>query len=169
MRPQCVLAVIASVVCSAAAAPTEDHPESAFLGPFNITDAAETENSLLTLNKRDECGTNGPLFSKNSINNLMWDLQNNDPDGMQYVPHNNLVSWSNGDAQVCVKNTYAFENTHVKRWEVGWAIGYIRDMCCTASGNPQCEGGEALAHGDSGLPLVVYLRSKSRSCGANTN
>ncbi|GKT76917.1 hypothetical protein ColTof4_09340 [Colletotrichum tofieldiae] len=167
MRTQSFLTAIASVVYSTAAAPTEDHPESLAFGPFNITDGVETENSLLS--KRDDCGTLGALFSKNNINNLMWDLQNNNPDGMTYVPHNNFVSWSNGDAQVCVKNTYFTENTHVKRWEVGWAVGYIRDMCCTASGNSQCEGGQSLAHGDSGLPLVVYLRSTSRSCGAINN
>ncbi|KAL0943132.1 uncharacterized protein CTRU02_201018 [Colletotrichum truncatum] len=137
MRTQSFLTAIASVVYSAAAAPTEDHPGSLFSGPFNITDAAETGNSLLTLTKRDDCGTLGALFSKNSINNLMWDLQNNNPDEMTYVPHNNFVTWSNGDARVCVKNTYFTENTHVKRWEVGWAVGYIRDMCCNASGNSQ--------------------------------
>ncbi|GKT66842.1 hypothetical protein ColTof4_12967 [Colletotrichum tofieldiae] len=137
MHPQSLLVILASAICSVAAAPTDDHPESIWSGLYNITDAAAAEDSLLSLEKRDSCGAGNRLLSKSSINNLMWDLQNNNPDGMTYLGHGSGTSWVNGEARVCVDNTYLTENTHVKRWEIGWAVGYIRDMCCTASGNPQ--------------------------------
>ncbi|KAF6803180.1 hypothetical protein CSOJ01_11095 [Colletotrichum sojae] len=159
-----ILMTLAAAVCSVAAVPTGDSSEAVWAGVYNLTDTSIIEDSETPLKKRDECGAGNILVSKAGVNALISDLQNNNPDGLTYLPHGSGTNWARGDVRVCVDNTYVFENTHVKRWEVGWAMSYIRDMCCSTSGNPQCEGGRATAHGDSGLPIQVYFGSSSKPC-----
>ncbi|KAL0936105.1 uncharacterized protein CTRU02_208320 [Colletotrichum truncatum] len=133
MHPQALIIALFASALSTAAAPVEEseHPTSA-----NSTGSYEAIEQL-SLDKRDSCGTRGPLFDKQSISSLKWDLQNNNPNGKAYVPRQSWFSWSICNARVCIKNSYLTENTHIKRWEAGWAVGYIQDMCCYAGGNSQ--------------------------------
>lgn len=132
-----ILMTLAAAVCSVAAAPTTDDTETVWGGVYNLTDISAVEDLETSIEKRDSCGAGNILVSKSGVNDLIWDLQNNNPDGLTYLPHGGHTDWARGDVRVCVDNTYVFENTHVRRWEVGWAMSYIRDMCCSTSGNPQ--------------------------------
>jgi hypothetical protein len=118
------------------AAPTESAENRAvWLG---IHTANETEAAAADLEKRgDSCGGSRYLINKSDISALQRDLQNNNPNELKYLPKQSWTGWVYGSALVCVHNYYLFENTHVKRWEAGWAVGYISGRCCTAENNPQ--------------------------------
>lgn len=87
--------------------------------------------------KRDWCGVQGDLMTKTDIQWLQSSLQNTDPNALAYVPKRSYYSWTLGTARICIYNDYIFENTHIKRWEAGWAVGYITGRCCRTPGTPQ--------------------------------
>ncbi|EED11460.1 hypothetical protein TSTA_007500 [Talaromyces stipitatus ATCC 10500] len=114
------------------------------------------------LERRDYCGTL-TTFAESDAVALANSLQNaeNANGEMKYVPAHSYQEWDWGSARLCVWNDYIAENTHVSLWEAGWAAGYINNKCCKGS---ECTGGEATAHGDSGLRLRVVLKGTSESC-----
>ncbi|EXL65421.1 hypothetical protein FOPG_18353 [Fusarium oxysporum f. sp. conglutinans race 2 54008] len=125
--------------------------------PYNGTDIPEEAS---TLEKRG-CNSGANFKSSDAIA-LKNSLQNNNPDQLSYLPARTLLEWSLGEAKICVNNWYAFENTHIKRWEAGWVTGYIKDSCC--GGNSMCYGGDGTCHGDSGLSLKATLMHSARDC-----
>ncbi|KAL4886861.1 hypothetical protein BJY04DRAFT_212832 [Aspergillus karnatakaensis] len=86
-----------------------------------------------TLVRRDWCDTL-TKFSEADAVSLQQGLQSSNQ-GLTYIPSGSYVNWDLGSARACVWNDYFFENTHVSAWEVGWAVGYINDMCCAGGGS----------------------------------
>ncbi|KAF6804361.1 hypothetical protein CMUS01_14868 [Colletotrichum musicola] len=167
-----VSSIIAIALCSLAAhaLPTETPvltttleavQEGALLRPKpDVTPRSEViENPL---EKRANWCTSGSNYNQADADALQRDLQNNSPDSMSFVGAWSSVSWSWGTAKVCIANQYLADNTHIKRWEAGWAMGYIKDMCC--SGKSSCSGGNCSGHGDSGLSLEIRVQNSAKSC-----
>ncbi|KAF4333897.1 hypothetical protein FBEOM_12291 [Fusarium beomiforme] len=98
--------------------------------PINGTDTLEEKPNL----EKRGCNS-GANFKASDAVKLQNSLQNQNPDQLVNLPARTLMEWSLGEAKICVNNWYAFENTHIKRWEAGWVTGYIRDTCC--GGNSQ--------------------------------
>ena len=86
--------------------------------------------------KREYCGT-GVLYNRADAVRMANNLQTINPNGLRYLAHRMSTSWTDNTARVCIYNYYLTENTHIKEWEVGWAMKYIMNMCCTAASNPQ--------------------------------
>ncbi|KAK3328798.1 hypothetical protein B0H66DRAFT_539363 [Apodospora peruviana] len=118
---------------------------------------------LPKLAARDGCNS-GNIFNVNHAVSLANDLQNNSPDQMTEANHRSWHSWTWGEARICIYNNYVFENTHVKRWEVGWVTKYIYNQCCNPGGNQNCAGGDATCHGDSGLSVHAVLQNSAYGC-----
>jgi len=84
--------------------------------------------------KRDNCGIGGSGIQPADIYSMVGDLQYNDPDSLRYVAHGNWIAWTVGSATICLFNDYLTENTHVSRWESGWAASFIQNECgCTSN------------------------------------
>ncbi|RFU72002.1 hypothetical protein TARUN_10259 [Trichoderma arundinaceum] len=145
----------------AATSPRDVLQEASY--PITQVHAREDAGPALDLDKRDQCQLVEKWFDSDDGRALQKSLQTNNPDEMTYLPHGYIHEWWLGGARVCVYNHYWFENTHVKRWEVGWAVGYILDKCCNQA-NIQCHGGANTAHGDSGLNLDVRLKTTAYGC-----
>ena len=96
---------------------------------YNETDPAPVASG--PVEKRDFCGY-GTDFNNADMNSLANWLQNTDPWSQTYLPHQSVAWWKWGTAMICVRNLYLFEDTHIPRWEAGWAVKYIRDNlgCC---------------------------------------
>jgi hypothetical protein len=111
-----------------------------------VFDGVQHQNESLVvddaLQKRDGChGANSQLIQKSDVVALANDLQNTgNPWELTFLPSRSSATWSLGTARVCVYNKYIINdpstNTHVSRWEAGWAVGYINGQCCTAANNP---------------------------------
>ncbi|KAM7209715.1 hypothetical protein V8F20_000118 [Naviculisporaceae sp. PSN 640] len=143
----------------------------------NLADLADLPNMNSTssdlplphphVEKRDTwnwCALPGwPTFAKSDANYLGNWLQNNNPWSMKQLNHGARDQWTYGSVRLCVKNEYLTENTHVSRWEEGWAVKYIMGKCCSGGGST-CGGGACLAHGDSGLNLAVQLKPVNQGC-----
>lgn len=86
---------------------------------------------------QDNCNTHTGYIIKSDIVALSASPQNTNAWTTAYLPSLTYASWSVGTAKICVRNAYWFENTHVTRWEAGWATGYIYDQCCKATDNAQ--------------------------------
>jgi hypothetical protein len=98
--------------------------------------AFATPKPAVSLTKRayDDCrsrGGNNDIYVSADARSFSNNLQNLNPNTMHYMPHGNCLTWAFGSAEICVKNTYLFENTHVSEWELGWAISHIQDHCCS--------------------------------------
>ncbi|KAK4158686.1 hypothetical protein QBC43DRAFT_294811 [Cladorrhinum sp. PSN259] len=157
------------------AAPSESSGEIKWLGlhSYNATrtpeEMAEKQAFLANkalLGKRDSCsvGNNDGIY-KPHISNLRHQLQNDDPWSTLFVGASQWTGWYVGNAVVCIYNDYWFDNTHVSRWESGWVTGYIQDMCGYNGDGWTSGGGEATAHGDSGLSLrVLMLNNEKEQC-----
>ncbi|ORY16974.1 hypothetical protein BCR34DRAFT_584034 [Clohesyomyces aquaticus] len=137
--------------------PQAMEPELIFNGVQPI--APETSPASSVFEKRDSCSGDG-LYNRGDADTLGRNLQNINPNTLHYLPALSSISWTIGTARVCVYNSYIYENTHVKEWEVGWGVNYIGGKCCQ-SGNSQCAGGSCTAHGDSGLNLKVVLKNSA--------
>ncbi|ORY16975.1 hypothetical protein BCR34DRAFT_584035 [Clohesyomyces aquaticus] len=163
MRPQLYFLPLLSAFLSVHAAPAETKAVWAGVHEsVNSTHALTLGDNGLA--KRDDCGSTRHLVNKNDIIAMANDLQNNNPNGNAYVGHQSWTAWTLGSASVCIHNWYLTENTHVTRWEAGWAVRYISDRCCNVAGNSQCSGGSCTAHGDSGLSLKVFLENSVDNC-----
>lgn len=98
----------------------------------NATTTAAKREDHEPLSKRDWC--NDPSMGEFDMSDalaLQKDLQNNNPSQLFPVNHGGWQSWTLRTARICISNNYIFENTHVSRWEAGWAIGYDIQICCT--------------------------------------
>lgn len=93
--------------------------------PNDVT-VPEHEASLFA--KRDSCYT-GSTYNSADANKMANNLQTINPDKLHYLGHGQSTSWTVGTARVCIYNKYIFENTHVKEWEVGWAMKAIASSC----------------------------------------
>jgi hypothetical protein len=104
----------------------------------NVTDVTRRnlDKDSGKFSKRDEWCNTGALYSRADADQLQRNLQTLNPNRLKSLPARIATSWTIGTAKVCVYNHYVFENTHVKEWEVGWAMGYIAGKCCTG-GNSQ--------------------------------
>ncbi|KAK1978352.1 hypothetical protein LZ30DRAFT_729156 [Colletotrichum cereale] len=138
-----VMSVLAITLGSLAtyALPTEPSTAPAALevvkeGPFHYTKlqgttTARSEIAKTGLEKRANWCTSGSEYNQADATELQRQLQNVNPDGLTSLPAWDVVSWSYGTAKVCVSNQYLSDNTHIKRWEAGWGMGYIRNLCCS--------------------------------------
>ncbi|KAK4206154.1 hypothetical protein QBC37DRAFT_301368 [Rhypophila decipiens] len=115
------------------------------------------------LQARDGCVRQGTLNVQHAVN-MANELQNNNPDALPNAPKRSWNTWSWGEARICIYNNYYFENTHVKRFEVGWVIRHIYNLCCNPGGNSMCAGSDSTCHGDSGLSLKAVLQNSAYSC-----
>ncbi|KZL80909.1 hypothetical protein CI238_06646 [Colletotrichum incanum] len=136
-------------------------------GPFpNSKDqgtmTAGSELITTGLEKRADWCTSGSNYNQDDATELQRQLQNDNPDGLSYLPAWSTMSWSLGTAKVCISNQYLSDNTHIKRWEAGWAMGYVRNLCC--SGKSSCSGGNCSGHGDSGLSVEIRVQNSAKSC-----
>ncbi|KAK3684120.1 hypothetical protein B0T22DRAFT_483903 [Podospora appendiculata] len=129
------------------------------------TTLAQREAQIGPESKRgsDYCGGGGSM-DKSHISGLQNWLQNTNAWTYIYLPHQSVVRFSYGSAMMCLKNQYWTENTHVARWEAGWATGYVSEHSVNAASNFYSAGGQATAHGDSGLALDAVLLSLSYAC-----
>ncbi|KAL0943131.1 uncharacterized protein CTRU02_201017 [Colletotrichum truncatum] len=136
-------------------------------GPFPLTRpkptaAPQSELPPTGLEKRaNSCG-GVSNFNQADADELQRQLQNYNPENLVYLPAWSAYAWSIGTAKVCAINMYLSDNTHVKEWEVGWGMGYVRDMCC--AGKSSCSGGICSGHGDSGLSVDFRVQNSARSC-----
>ncbi|KAK3346024.1 hypothetical protein B0T25DRAFT_520540 [Lasiosphaeria hispida] len=129
------------------------------VAPINRTASAAEERGVL--GKRDTCYRQDP-FSAADMRALKARLQGSRQNEMVELKHGFVTWWDQGSVKLCVYNNYIFENTHLKWWEAGWAVGYIDSACC--SSNSQCGGGTCTCHGDSGLSLEAKLRTSVYGC-----
>lgn len=91
--------------------------------------AVEPPDSVIQ--KRDSCRQDRQPYNMADMAFIKNDLQTNDPWRLvKVVQSGGTASWSWRTARICIRNPYLFDNTHVSRWEAGWAIGYITGMCC---------------------------------------
>jgi hypothetical protein len=81
--------------------------------------------------KRDWCDWDIMLLSKSDAEGLRNNLQGSDPWNQVYLPHKSYKYWVWGNAKLCIVNAYVFENTHISRWNAGWAVDYMLQMCCS--------------------------------------
>ncbi|KAK1599302.1 uncharacterized protein LY79DRAFT_534708 [Colletotrichum navitas] len=143
-------------------------PEMIQDGPFPLarpksTAAPQSELPATGLEKRaDKCGGGFGSYNTADANELQRQLQNYNPEKLAYLPAWSSISWSIGTAKVCAINMYLSDNTHVKEWEVGWGMGYVRDKCC--GGKSSCTGGICSGHGDTGLSVDFRVQNSARSC-----
>ncbi|PPR00742.1 hypothetical protein CVT24_000948 [Panaeolus cyanescens] len=101
---------------------------STFVGVAPI-DAAYRVTNGTDVNRASSCYSTKLNINRADLTALSSDLQNNNPWALTYVPSGQRIGWYLGSALVCIYNDYIFENTHVTRWEAGWAIKYIQDTC----------------------------------------
>jgi hypothetical protein len=111
-------------------------------------------------------GGNGDDGYSGVMGQIASRLQNNQPEQLEYVGSRSAIAWRYGYVQVCVNNNYAFDNMHVKRWEVGWAVQQIYQNCC--AGKDRCRLGGVVAHGDTGKNLPVHLTKGYEQCDRPT-
>ncbi|GKT94903.1 secreted protein [Colletotrichum tofieldiae] len=133
MRISSIL-VIAVGSLATSALPTESSATKITLeavkeGPFPNSkdqDITTARSKLITadLEKRADWCTSGSNYNQDNATELQRQLQNDNPNGLSYLPAWSTVSWSLGTAKVCISNQYLSDNTHIKRWEAGWAMGY---------------------------------------------
>ncbi|KAK4443641.1 hypothetical protein QBC34DRAFT_476716 [Podospora aff. communis PSN243] len=171
---------LATVLCLAVASPVAE-PTLALVfdsGPIlpgspmaEFTPASFLDSGPITegstepppqLQARDSCGSN--IFNVQHAISMANELQNVSPNDLTFVGKTSWVSWTYGEARICIYNNYIFENTHIKRWEAGWVTGYIYNRCCNPGGNNACAGGDATCHGDSGLSLRANLQNSAFGC-----
>ncbi|KAJ0162295.1 hypothetical protein CTA2_4784 [Colletotrichum tanaceti] len=137
-------------------------------GPFPLAQpkpvaAPQSELPATGLEKRNTgCGGGFGSYNQADADELQRQLQNYNPEKLVYLPAWSSYSWSVGTAKVCAINMYLSDNTHVKEWEAGWGMGYVRDMCC--AGKSSCTGGICSGHGDSGLSVDFRVQNSARSC-----
>ncbi|KAL0936106.1 uncharacterized protein CTRU02_208321 [Colletotrichum truncatum] len=124
--------------------------------------ALQTELPTTSLEKRANWCSKGSDYNQADADELQRQLQNINPNQMTYLPAWSTGGWIYGTAKVCLINQYLSDNTHVKRWEAGWGMGYIKNMCC--SGKSRCSGGNCSGHGDSGLAVEIRVQNSARSC-----
>ncbi|KAL8849299.1 MAG: hypothetical protein Q9221_005709 [Calogaya cf. arnoldii] len=164
-----LLAVCASLASTAAVPAAAASPEDkvlVFEGPFPINSTEEALSSPVAaraLAKRAWCYYSQAMYTSD-ISEMVRQLQNDWPDSLKYLPAKSYASWTWGSAKICARNWYQFENTHIKRWEVGWAANEVKNKCCP--NNPwQCSsGGQQQAHGDSGLTIEIDVQHSSHTC-----
>jgi hypothetical protein len=101
---------------------------------WNGTEPEAGESAINPLAKRDDnsCGLPWGLnqvFYKPDSNGLSNALKTNNPNTAHSLPHNHVISWTWGNAKICVINKYILEDTYVSEWEAGWSIGYILGQC----------------------------------------
>ncbi|KAL8933382.1 MAG: hypothetical protein Q9216_006391 [Gyalolechia sp. 2 TL-2023] len=140
----------AAVILTAEVAMTEDTITS----PVNSTLSARA-SSLRCLHPQQS-------VQVADIQDLATYLQNDEPNKLEYVSHQNFITWNRGTAKVCVHNFYLTENTHVSHWEAGWAVQSVKDGCCSSGST--CYGGIQTGHGDSGLSLDIETHSAYETC-----
>ncbi|KAK3986519.1 hypothetical protein QBC44DRAFT_402435 [Cladorrhinum sp. PSN332] len=107
--------------------------------------------------KRDHCNFSQGI-TRSDVVALSNELMNNSPWTWSYLEHGWVRWWTWGSARICLYNDYWFENTHVSRFEGGWAAEFIMNSC-GYDGSGRVRGGQATAHGDSGLSLRAELRN----------
>ncbi|TLS27894.1 hypothetical protein PpBr36_02066 [Pyricularia pennisetigena] len=115
-----------------------------------ISNATEADSGMSIM---DSCWGSHDI-QRSDVNNLKNWLLSNDPEARTYLARRTSSSWSLGTARITLNNDYFFEDTSVKRFEFGWALGWIADNCC--SGN-LCMAGDATASGVNGLHLRAVM------------
>ncbi|KAL8656929.1 MAG: hypothetical protein Q9226_002435 [Calogaya cf. arnoldii] len=166
-----LLAAYASLASTAAVPAAAASPEDkvlVFEGPFPMNTTLEGPDSSSadapTLSKRAVCLWSGSNIYIPDINEMVRQLQNDWPDQLKYLPARSYASWTWGAARICAQNWYYADNTHIKRWEAGWAANEAKNHCCPGGPSSWCGGGKQQAHGDSGLPIDIVVRHSSSTC-----
>ncbi|PPR03040.1 hypothetical protein CVT24_012306 [Panaeolus cyanescens] len=127
---------------------------STFTGPHPISSSSAhrvlniTSNTVSTNDRAGGCYTTNYNINREDMTALSADLQNNNPQSLTYLPANHWISYRYGTALLCLFNDYVFENTHLSRWEAGWAIKNIQETC-SYTGSGICQGGFTTCHGES--------------------
>ncbi|PPR03039.1 hypothetical protein CVT24_012305 [Panaeolus cyanescens] len=157
-----------TTVSVAATAPPVDTDTPLWLGVHLINDADRidppgisklTDNQALSKRQLNPaCYTSSYNINRADLTKLSSSLQNNNPWQYVYLPHGYYVAWSLGTAILCVYNRYLTENTHLARWEAGWAIAHIQNSCSWTGTSGVSKGGSTTCHGDSGLSLQAVIR-----------
>ncbi|KAL8847104.1 MAG: hypothetical protein Q9221_007853 [Calogaya cf. arnoldii] len=166
-----ILIAVAAALCqfiNATALPAEvvtfKHVDVVVEGPFpiNSTSQAHFSDAADVLSKRkDECW-NG--YSSNAdITTLAWQLQNDSPFELEYVGAGNYKSWTYASARFCVYNRKLFDNTRVRRWDVGWGALQVQNNCCDKSAS-LCRGGKVNIRGNDRTEVNVGVRPAADGC-----
>lgn len=162
VRNLIAVAAALSQVINATALPAEEatfkHVHVVFEGPFpiNSTSQAHLSDEFDGLSKRKDRCWDG--YATNSdITTLASQLQNERPDERRYVGAGNAVSWTYASATICVYNRKTFDNTRVKRWDVGWGALAVQGRCCDTSAL-LCRGGQCNIRGEGGTEVNVGVR-----------
>lgn len=144
MYKSTILAILGSLSLLASASPAPvkqlaDRAESPE-GPISveiprdlsISNVTVEDTEISALFKRDRCYNTGADVTINieDARNLQRSLQNDSPNSMVFVGQANHVTFYWGAVKLCIQNAYVFENTHIKHWDAGWAIGYLLNWCC---------------------------------------
>ena len=135
-----------------------------FEGPYPLNSTIEGRSSDdHILVKRAACNWGGASIYLDDIDEMVRQLHNDYPDQLSYLPARSYVGWNRGEARICAQNRYYADNTHVKRWEAGWAANVVRNECCPGSPS-YCGGGMQQGHGDSGLAIDISVKHKTGTC-----
>ncbi|KAL8998030.1 MAG: hypothetical protein Q9188_006184 [Gyalolechia gomerana] len=146
-----LLSLTNAAVLAAAAVAT---PDDTSIGPVNST-LSTRACSLRCLHPQQS-------VQVTDIQDLATHLQNDDPNKLEYVSHQNFITCTRGTAKGCVHNFYLTENTHVSHWEVGWAVQSVKDGCCSSGST--CYGKIQTGQGDSDLYPDIETYSAYEAC-----
>jgi hypothetical protein len=105
--------------------------------PLNLTAPEGSGPPVNPLVKRyDSCGLapgNSQIFYNPDAAKLSNNLKTIHPNTKHWIDTQSAISWTYGNAKICILNKYIFEGSEVTEWEVGWAVGYILGKCCSGS------------------------------------
>jgi hypothetical protein len=122
---------------------------------FPVSDLDVTPHQELQKRLETGCFGNGDDAYSGAMGIIANRLQNNDPERLEYLPVRSNIAYRHMNLEVCVRNNYYFDNMHIKRWEIGWAVDQIYRNCC--AGKEHCNLGIIVAHGDTGKNVPIAI------------